>query len=254
MGINIRNKNRTYIEGKTSEKSTPGKSTEQLPTFPADFREVRDIMKLGVALLFFAALTQAKVPIEEGLQREIAKIREENADILKELRAEIAKLHKANAEQRIELRKANLRQANQPRQDDIEGAVEEIVARQLSGYQKKNETTSQLTAYLKKSQADAKIRSYLASHHLCQAGKTWGYSTSNGETITYSPAFPRTPTLSVSLGGFRSKTMSEVGDSAYVKSYPPWNVESETASSFKITWSGNHENMYSDGIAWIACM
>ena len=101
--------------------------------------------------------------IPEGLQREIAKIREENADILKELRAEIAKLHKANAEQRIELRKANLRQANQPRQDDIEGAVEEIVARQLSGYQKKNETTSQLTAYLKKSQADAKIRSYLES-------------------------------------------------------------------------------------------
>ena len=31
--------------------------------FP-DFREVREIMKLGVALLFFAALTQAKVTIE----------------------------------------------------------------------------------------------------------------------------------------------------------------------------------------------
>jgi len=244
MGINIRNKNRTYIEGKTSEKSTPGKSTEQLPTFPADFREVRDIMKLGVALLFFAALTQAKVPIEEGLQREIAKIREENADILKELRAEIAKLHKANAEQRIELRKANLRQANQPRQDDIEGAVKEIVAGQLSGY-------------LKKSQADAKIRSYLESHHLCQAGKTWDYATTTGKTITYSPAFPRTPTLSVSLGGFRSKGMSTVGDSdydSYIKSYAPWNVESETASSFKITWNGEQKNIDNHGIAWIACM
>jgi len=214
-------------------------------------------MKLGVALLFFAALTQAKVPIEEDLQREIAKIREE-------LRAEIAKLHKANAEQRIELRKANLRQANQPRQDDIEGAVEEIVARQLSGYQKKSETTSQLTAYqkkseaastyLKKSQADAKIRSYFESHHLCQAGKTWKNPTGNEITVTYSPAFPRTPTLSVSLAGFTSNTMSTVGDSGYIKTYPPWNVKSKTASSFKITWSGYQYNMYDHGIAWIACM
>ena len=111
--------------------------------------------------------------IPEGLRREIAKIREENGDILKELRAEIAKLHKANAEQRMELRKANLRQANQPHQNDLEGAIKEIVAGQLAGYQKKNETTSQLAAYqkkseaastyLKKSQANAKIRSYLES-------------------------------------------------------------------------------------------
>jgi len=217
-------------------------------------------MKLGVALLFFAALTQAKVTIEEkniidGLRREITK----NADNLKELRAENAKL----------------RQADPMRQDDIVEAVQEIVAAQLTGYQTKSEATSQLTAYkseatsqltayqtkseasstyLKKTQAEAKIKSYLESHHICQAGRTWGYFSTGDSTITYSPAFPRKPTLSVSLGGFRSSGLQ--GYTGYIESYAPWNVKSETASSFEIDWSmaDNMEKLWSHGITWIACM
>jgi len=192
-------------------------------------------MKLGVALLFFAALTQAKVTIEEkniidGLRREITK----NADNLKELRAENAKL----------------RQADPMRQDDIVEAVQEIVAAQLTGYQTKNEAT-----YLKKTQAAAKIKSYLESHHICQAGKKWGHPTDDDDTITYSPAFSRTPTLSVSFGGFRSAAMSSLGTGTeYIKSYPPWNVKDQTASSFKISWTGEQDNLHTHGITWIACM
>jgi len=223
-------------------------------------------MKLGVALIFFAALTQAKVPIEEkktidGLRGEIAKVREENA----RQKIENEELRKAIAK---------LRQADPMRQDDIVDAVKEIVDAKLAGYQKKSEAastylkksevSSQLTAYqtkseaastyLKKSQAADKIRSYLESHHICQAGTTWADPAYAKWTVSYSPAFPRKPTLSVALGGFRSKTLSAVGQSGEIKSYLPWNVVDKTASSFKITWSEEQKNIVNHGISWIACM
>jgi regulator of replication initiation timing len=100
---------------------------EQLPTC-AD-SQLREIMKLGLAFIFFAALTQAKVPIEEkktidGLRGEIAKVREENA----RQKIENEELRKAIAK---------LRQADPMRQDDIVDAVKEIVDAKLAGYQKK---------------------------------------------------------------------------------------------------------------------
>jgi len=184
------------------------------------------MMKLGVALLAIAALATADIPEEvkntiDGLEKEISKLHQANADIDSKLAAYQTKSEAAS---------------------------------QLTAYQTKSQAASQLSAYQRKSETATAIRNYLESHHLCQAGIKWR-SPSSGlkDTIYYSPSFPRTPTLAVSLGGFRSNDMSDVGDS-YIKAYPNEYISSKSRSSFTISWNSEQHEMSSIGITWIACM
>jgi len=119
----------------------------------------------------------------------------------------------------------------------------------LAAYQTKSEAASQLTAYQRKSETASAIRNYLESHHICQTGIKWNGMSSGSNTVYYSPAFSRTPSLAVSLGGFRS-----MPDVSYIKAYPSECISSKSRSSFTVSWDCQQHEMSSIGITWIACM
>jgi len=177
-------------------------------------------MKLGVASFIFAAMAIATADIPKE---------EKNEVVLKEVRAE-------NGERGTDVK---LRQADN-RQADLEAEIHAIVDAKLTAYQKKSETA-------------AAIKSYLDSHSICQSGMTWNYPWKPAKTISFSPAFSKTPSLAVSLAGFRSKSMDHVKTS-YIKAFTPYNVASKSKSSFTISWKGEQNNIWSVGITWIACL
>jgi len=210
-------------------------------------------MKLGIALLVFAAMASAEIPIEEkntinGIQRE-------------ELRTDTVKLQKADAEQSIE-NEVKLQQADAVRLADFESLIADAIDSKLKAYQKKTEAASQLSAYQRKSETNGVIEKYLQRNHLCVAGTDWGGKDTNysmKKTIYFGRTFPRKPTLSVSVGGFRTDVVSGIkgtGITGQIKTYPSWTVSSvtTTTSSFIIDYSKEASNMGSIGISWIACM
>jgi len=214
-------------------------------------------MKLGVALLIVAAMAMATadIPKEEKNEVVLKKVRVETGERGTDFKLRQAYDDSQTADAGLLLPNLlpNL-ENNNNNNKNLEAEIHAIVDAKLTAYQKKSETAAELTAYQKKSETAAAIKSYLNSHSIRQSGMRWNVHTGNPTRISYSPAFSKTPTLAVSLSGFRTYLMKDVPKSDSIKTYASENVSSKSKSGFTISWKDEQKNIYTHGITWIACM